>query len=427
MAGSSVDLRAEVDRRRAMSRQLPEGGPWVHRRESALEEAAAGGRPAGPLESVLVAVKELAAVTGLPLGAGNVRRSAGPPSEHDAAIVGRLRSLGAVVLGTVAMHELAFGTTGINDQVGFPLNPARDGAERIPGGSSSGSAVAVADGSCDLAVGSDTGGSVRIPAALCGVVGFKPSRGTYPLDGVLALSPSLDHVGLLARNVDEIAVAHRALVGETGHAVATGPPHRLGVDRAALDAASDEVAAAIDGLLRALSDAGAGVELVDVALPPADLVRDLTTTIMFSEAAAEHRELLAEVDAAASAAGLVGEDVLARLQAGATIAETTRLAALTEARELTAGVEATLATVDAVVGPTVGFTAPTVDEARTDPALPAQLVTYTRLGNLTGLPALTIPVPGSGEGESLPVGLQVLAADNAQALGVGLALQHPPS
>jgi aspartyl-tRNA(Asn)/glutamyl-tRNA(Gln) amidotransferase subunit A len=422
MAGSSVDLRAEVERRRAVARPLDEGGPWVHWRESALAEAAPGGRPAGPLESVLVAIKELAAVAGLPLGAGNQRRSAGPPSEHDAAIVGRLRGQGAVILGTVAMHELAFGTTGINDEVGFPLNPAgAPGEARIPGGSSSGSAVAVADGSCDLAVGSDTGGSIRIPAALCGVVGFKPSRGTYPLDGVLALSPSLDHVGLLARTVAEIAVAHQALVGETGHAVATGSPHRLGVDRAALEASTDDVTAAIDGLLRVLSDSG--VELVDVALPSFELVRDLTTTIMFSEAAVEHRELLAEVDAAGTAEGLVGDDVLARLQTGATITGTDRLAALAEAKELTAGVGATLATVDAVVGPTVRFTAPTVDEARTDPDLLAQLVTYTRLGNLTGLPALSLPVPVPGADDGLPVGVQVLAATNAQALGVGLALQ----
>jgi Asp-tRNA(Asn)/Glu-tRNA(Gln) amidotransferase A subunit family amidase len=420
MVGSSVDLSGEVERRRALARPLAEGGPWVRWRDEAVDEARSGGRPAGPLESVLVAVKDLVAVAGLPLGAGNRALGEGPPSPADAAIVDRLRALGAVILGTVALHELAFGLTGINDQVGFPTNPADHGVERIPGGSSSGSAVAVADGSCDLAIGTDTGGSVRVPAALCGVVGLKPRHGLYPTHGVYPLSPSLDHLGLLARTVEDVAAAHQALVGEA----ATPPPvplGRLGVDRAALEAATPVVADTVDRVLRRLADAG--VDLVDVAWPDAIRSREVSTTIMFAEAAEANRGLLDRADAGDE--GFISADVLARLRHGATIGDTERRAAVAEGRAITAEVQATLATVDSVVGPTVAVTAPTVAQARLDPNLPMLLVTNTRLANLTGLPALSVPVPS--DSSNLPVGLQVMAATEGQALGVGLAVQGLPA
>ena len=414
MPSSLVDLTADVERRRSLARALADGGPWVRWRDAARAEAAPGGRPAGPFERTLVAVKDLIAVAGLPLGAGTRARAAAPAETDDAEVVARLRAAGAVVLGTVALHELAFGTTGINDQVGFPVNPADADTDRIPGGSSSGSAVAVADGSCDLALGTDTGGSVRIPAALCGVVGFKPARGSYPLDGVLPLSPSLDHVGLLARTLAPVVTAHQVLAG-----AGAGAGAGASVD-ASVDAGLTIQRIGVDRVLRMLADGGA--ELVDVAWPDPDRVREVSTTVMFAEAAEVHRALLAE------AGSLVGTDVVERLRRGAAIDGASLAAATTEASAITAEVHAALARVDAVVGPTVPVTAPTVAEARADAALPALLVSNTRLANVAGAPALSLPVPPrNGAGTDLPTGLQVIAASDRQTLGIGLALQRLPA
>jgi aspartyl-tRNA(Asn)/glutamyl-tRNA(Gln) amidotransferase subunit A len=409
---SEIDLSAALERATATRRFPGEGGPWVGVRPAARADAAPGGRPAGPLEGAIVGVKDLVAVAGLPLGAGSRTRAAAPPEPRDAAVVAALRAAGAVVAGTVALHELAFGVSGVNDEVGFPPNPHDAG--RVPGGSSSGSAVAVADGSCDLAVGTDTGGSVRIPAALCGVVGFKPARGRYPLDGVLPLAPSLDQVGLLARSVAGIATAHHAL---TGDALATPPGGvaglRIGVERAGVDAADVEVAGAIEAALGAL--AGAGCELVDVAWPDRDEVFEVTTTVMFAEAAAVHRALIA-----GPWADLLGAPVAERLRAGAAIGEGDYRAARAAADRLRVRARAVLDIVDAVVGPTVPIVAPTIEAARRDQALPRRLVAETRLANVAGVAALSLPLPVPAG--RLPVGLQVTAASDGRALAAGSAL-----
>lgn len=320
-------------------------------------------------------------------------------------MVARLRVAGACVAGTVALHEIAFGVTGVNDQVGFPPHPADE--QRAPGGSSSGSAVAVAQGSCDLAVGTDTGGSVRIPAALCGVVGFKPARGSYPTEGVLPLSPSLDHVGLLARWVDHIAGAHAAL---TGVAVRPELPARLGVDRRAVETASDPVRSAVEHALEAL--AARGCELVDVSWPDPDGMREVSTTVMWAEAAVTNQPLLDECP------HLLGADILARLMTGASITSSAYDEAVRAADAVAAAVWATLGTVDGVVSPTVPLVAPTIDAARADDTVPARLVSNTRLANLAGAPALSLPLPVA----DLPVGLQVMAATDTGLLGLGLSL-----
>ena len=145
-----------------------------------------------------------------------------------------------MVLGSVALHELAFGATGIN-ALGTPDNPRLPG--HIPGGSSSGSGVAVADGSARLTLGTDTGGSTRVPAALCAVVGFKPSHGTYSVEGLLPLAPSMDHVGLMAANVDDVARAHAVLAAPDG---AHGGGRTLGLIRRQVEDADPEVGVAID-------------------------------------------------------------------------------------------------------------------------------------------------------------------------------------
>jgi Asp-tRNA(Asn)/Glu-tRNA(Gln) amidotransferase A subunit family amidase len=412
---ATADLTARLARDAARRRPVAEGGAWVRECPDAVTAAGPGGRPAGPLDRVVVAVKDLVAVAGLPLGAGSRVRADAPPEPADAPVVAALRRAGAVVAGTVALHELAFGVTGINDEVGFPPLPRgrRDPGDpaRIPGGSSSGSAVAVADGTCDLAVGTDTGGSVRIPAALCGVVGFKPAA-PYPLAGVLPLAPTLDQVGFLAPSVAGVAAAHTAVTGEPPPPDRPRAGLRLGVEAGALAAADDPVATAVDAALRRL--AAAGCELVDVAgWPDRSEILDVSTTIMFAEAAAVHRALLA-----GPAAALVGAPVAERFRVGAAIAEADYRRARSAGAGLAAQVRRALGAVDAVVGPTVPVVAPAVEAARTDDALPRRLVAETRLANVARLPVLTVPVPTDG----LPVGLQVTAASDAAALAVGAAV-----
>ena len=378
--------------------------PWVARAPAA---PAGGGRRAGPLAGTVLAVKDLVAVAGLPLRAGSRTRADAPPEPRDAAVVARLRAAGAAVAGTVALHELAFGVSGVNDEVGFPPHPL-DPA-RVPGGSSSGSAVAVALGEADLAIGTDTGGSVRIPAALCGVIGFKPGRGSYPLDGVQPLSPTLDHVGLLARRLAVVVAAHRALTGE---AVPGPPPRlRLGVDRAGLADAGGTIAGAVEAMLRRLagSGVGVGVELVDADWPDRTEVLDASTTIMFREAADVHRDVLA-----GPRADLLGAAVRERLESGAAITAAAYDDARAAAGRIEAHVREVLTTVDAVVGPAVPITAPTIEAARSDPGLARRLVADTRLANLTGTPAITVPL----HHHPLPAGLQITGRTDGETLAI---------
>jgi aspartyl-tRNA(Asn)/glutamyl-tRNA(Gln) amidotransferase subunit A len=394
---------------------LADGGPWVRFAPTAPTEAVPGGRPSGPLDGMIVAVKDIVAVAGLPTLAGSLTRAESPPVERDAAVVAALRQAGAVVAGTVAVHELAFGVTGVNHRVGFPRHPTHP--ECIPGGSSSGSAVAVGLHACDLAVGTDTGGSVRIPAALCGVTGFKPSRGRYPMDGVLPLAPTLDNLGFLAERPDTVALAHRVMTHE---AVQPRVPSRVGVDRDALEAASGPVQAAVDGTLRELRDAGC--HLVDVRWPDvaqATPVMEMSTTILFAEAAATYHDLLGS-----SALQMIGADVANRLETGAAIGDDKLQAARAEQARIEDAVRAMLGTVDVVAGPTVPVVAPTVEAARDDASLPQTLVSNTRLANVTGVPALSLPVLRPN---GPPAGFQLMAASDEQVLSYGIGIAHAAS
>ncbi|MCI0575206.1 MAG: amidase [Chloroflexi bacterium] len=389
----------------AKARLASEGGAYITI-DAQGARTAARRQPAGPLAGVPFAVKDLVAVAGQPLRAGSAVRQEASPEPEDAPVVAALRQAGAIFIGTTALHEFAFGVTGINDHTGTPLNP-HDPA-RIPGGSSSGSAVAVAEGSAWIAVGTDTGGSVRIPAALCGVVGFKPAQGAYPMQGVFPLSPTLDHVGFLARSVAEIERIHQLF----GPAVPDEiRPRRLGLLREELEQSEPAVQRRFDDLLQRLAKVQCAI--VEVDWPGSAEILTTSTAIMFAEAAAVHRSELQRD------ASRYGADVQARLRQGVAIPAVEYIAALQSREQLRAHVLATLANVDGVVGPTVGLVAPTIVEAR-DPAVGGRLVAFTRLANVVGLPALSLPIPGDG----LPVGLQVMAAGEAQLLGIGAFLER---
>ncbi len=248
----------------------------------------------GPLDGTIVSIKYLFDVAGDPTRAGSKILADAPPAAVDAPAIHRLRAAGCVIVAKTNMAEFAFTGIGLNPHYGTPGNPA-DRA-RIPGGSSSGAAVAVADRMCEIAIGSDTGGSVRVPAALCGVVGFKPSKRRVPTEGAFPLSYTLDSIGPLARSVAECAAADAAMAGEEAAAlepqaleglrigIAQGLPLR-GIDQA--------VASRLFEAVNEISHAG--VQLSPELFPEFDDMARANArgSIAVAEAYAIHRERLA--------------------------------------------------------------------------------------------------------------------------------------
>jgi len=241
-------------------------------------DAALARGDAGPLAGVPLAVKDLFAVRGVVRGNGSTVFAGDPPAAADATAVARLRAAGAVILGTTHMHELAFGPTGVNRALGTPANPWAEG--RVPGGSSSGSGAAVAARLVPAALGTDTGGSIRVPASFCGISGLKPTYGRVSRAGATPLAWTLDHVGPMARSAEDVALLLQALAGhDPADATSARVPvpdygaaldrfrrgARLGVPRHfCLEAVDAEVARAFEAALVELRAAGASVTEVEL-------------------------------------------------------------------------------------------------------------------------------------------------------------------
>lgn len=264
-----------------------------------LAQACDGLRAAGlqrsPLEGLPVSVKDLFDVAGTVTTAGSAVLRDAPPATADAGAVQRLLAAGAVLVGKTNMTEFAYSGLGINPHYGTPANPWQRHAQRIPGGSSSGAAVAVADGLCIASVGSDTGGSARIPAALCGITGFKPTARRMPGTGLVPLSPTLDAVGVLAADVAGCAAMDAVLAGCPGQVrTARLAQARFAVPTTLVQGGLDtDVAAAFQRALQRLTDAGA--ELVELAVPEFDELAAINAAGGFSaaESWAWHADLVA--------------------------------------------------------------------------------------------------------------------------------------
>ncbi|QFU92841.1 amidase [Amycolatopsis sp. YIM 10] len=354
-------------------------------------DRSATARADGPLAGIPVLVKEIIEVGGLPFRCGS-EVFADRIGAADAEIVARVRAAGGVVFGLTHSHEFAYGCTGTANRAGPCRNP--HDPSRIAGGSSSGSAAAVAAGIAGLALGTDTAGSVRVPASLCGVVGAKPSRGLLPADGVFPLSRSLDHVGVFTGSVADARYAVEVL-GRVSLPALTGSP-RLGVVE--VDA-SPAVTAAFDECLGVLEAAGARLTRVDFDW---DEINRTAVDLQGPEAAAVHAELLSE---------RYQPDVRDRLRAAAEVPGWRYVLARERVRPLTDAVERVLSEMDGVVLPAVPMRAtPIGDESVREP-----LLRYNRLANLTGFPALSLPMPVRG---GLPAGMQVLGTDDARVFGV---------
>jgi aspartyl-tRNA(Asn)/glutamyl-tRNA(Gln) amidotransferase subunit A len=247
----------------------------------------------GPLGGIPVSVKDLCDVAGSITTAGSKVLASNLPALYDAPVVARIRAAGAVILGTNNMTEFAMGGVGINPHYGTPLNPWDRVNGRIPGGSSSGGAVAVADGMVNVALGSDTAGSIQMPAAFCGIVGFKPTARRVPMAGTIPLAPSLDSLGPLARSVADCARFDAVIAGEPDESLVSIELYglRFAVPQAlVLDDLEAPVAQAFSSTLSRLSSAG--VEIVEIPLVELRELPALSFSVI--EGYAWHRKLLEE-------------------------------------------------------------------------------------------------------------------------------------
>ncbi|HEY1622066.1 MAG TPA: amidase family protein, partial [Streptosporangiaceae bacterium] len=367
------------------------------------------GSPARPLAGQPVAVKDIVAVAGVPTGCGSPA-SDPAPAPADAVLVTRLRAAGAEIFATTQCLEYAAGFA--HPLVGDTRNP-RD-PSRTSGGSSGGSAALVAAGICGLSIGTDTGGSIRIPAAYCGVVGLKPSYGLIPLDGVFPLAPSCDHAGTLTATVAGAALLLPVLAGPVltstvlpGRPAPTGPV-TAGVLGAQLadPSVTPQVRAALDRALGTLEDAGWRLRTVTpVWAEDPERWEHALTVIVAREAWGVHRD----ADTGRYAAG-----TRALLALGAGVTDARYAEALAERDRLTALVRDSLAGLDVLAGPAVGFTAPEQDPpfGVGDDSAEGR---FTGPYNLSGHPAIALPVPAPG----LPVSLQLAGHRNGD-----LALLH---
>ena len=375
----------------------------------AAEGEIAAGRYRGPLHGIPVAVKDLFVTKGIRTTAGSRILATWIP-EEDATVVRKLRAAGAVLLGKLGLHEFAYGISSVNPHFGDVHNPWD--TTKIPGGSSGGSAVAVVAGEAYAALGSDTGGSIRIPAALCGCVGLKPTYGRASLFGAVPLAWSLDHPGPLARTVRDVAIATQAISGydprDPISADRAVPDLLAGIERSArglrvgvpTDHVWEECDAAIARAVRAAIEtlARAGADVREIRWPRAAEYANAASAILGIEARAYHE------GAFPGRAAEYGPLVRARLASQGDVDADTYARSMRLLLEARAGAaDRDLDGVDVLAMPTVPTRAWTIEEAK-EIGRPSEWTRVTRIFDLTGQPAISVPCGTDPDG--LPVGLQ---------------------
>ena len=373
------------------------------------------GRYRGPLHGIPVGLKDL-------FNTGGVRTTSGSriydnyiPAQ-DCTVAARFRTAGAILLGKLNMHQFAYGPTGENPDYGHMHNPWD--TERVSGGSSGGSGSAAAAGQCTITTGSDTGGSIRIPAALCGIVGLKPTYGRVSRHGLTPLAWSMDHPGPMVRTVEDAAITMNVIAGHDPNDVASAnlpvPDYtaaltgeirglRVGVPRQYMEAPLDpEVRQAVNGALEQMETMGA--EVVEVEFPEFNDAAAISTTMLMAEATACFRDLLA------SDGSRLYEPVRLRLEAGLFISAADYLRAQQGRAVFDLAARRLLEDVDLLAGPTEPVTAPPLLQQQVlageqEIGTVAALTQYTRPYNITGFPAISVPCGFSTDG--MPIGLQL--------------------
>ena len=398
-----------------------------HEAARAAAEASDRMRAAGivpsPMAGIPVSVKDLCDIAGETTLAGSVALKQQPPAEKDATAVARLRAAGAVIVGTTNMVEFALGGLGLNPHYGTPRNPWDRETGRVPGGSSSGAAVSVTDGMAAAALGTDTAGSVRMPAAACGLTGFKPTARRTPTDGMVPLSTTLDSVGPLAPTVDCCAQLDAVFAGETPQAQPEVPLAglRLAVPQTlVLDDLDETVAPTFAAALTRLSDAGARItefpfsELGDIP----KILR--TASIPIVEGFAWHRDLLEK------AGDQYDPIIAARFRSGAEVSAADYIDMMNARDDLIVRAAATTAPFDAVVMPTLALVAPPIADLEADEELwrttNALIIRNTSVANFLDRCALTLPCHQPGDA---PVGLTLMGETmgDHRLLAIGKAVE----
>jgi len=385
----------------------------------AMDLLRAAGSDLGPLMGLPIALKDLFAVDGMPSTAGSlvdVADLVGPEGDF----IKRLRRAGCVILGKTKTVEYAFGAVGKNAVRGTPQNPWDPDVARTPGGSSSGSAVAVAAGLCPLAFGSDTGGSVRIPGALCGVFGLKTTVGLWPTDGIFPLSPTFDSIGLLTRSAVDAALAFAALQEEPVVEPAPVSELKVGIPRSYLyDGLDAEVSKCVEEATARLVDAGATLVRREMSY-----VREREG--LFGPVLAIELLTSLSPERFAETKAIMDPVVAARTEAGLRVAAVDYLRMIRRHKALVPLAEADMAGIDAWLTPTSAVL-PVPLEAIADPkdelVLAGTITRNTQPMNLFGQCGTTTPV--NGLGASLPVGLQVTCRpfEERRALAIARAIE----
>ena len=393
----------------ALNAFLTVTGDAARARARALDRELADGIDRGPLHGIPIAHKDCFATKGVRTTGGSKILARRVP-DHDAEAVAQLERAGAVMLGKTNLHELCYGITSNNPHFGAVHNPWN--LERIPGGSSGGSAAAVADGMVFAATGTDTGGSIRLPASFCGVVGLKPTYGRLSRRGVMPLGLTLDHVGPIARTVRDTAACFYAMAAAQPplldrpadvNSLRIGVPANFFFDR--LD---PEITASIRQAVQTM--AGLGARVMEVHLPDMEALNAIGRLVLSAEAASVWKRYL---DRPGFGKDAFGEDVFAALERGCLVPATEYLDAQRRRRKLSKKLAKVWTEIDCLLCPATPTTAPRIGDAviRIGGVEEDVRIGSTRLVrpfNVLGWPALAMPCGFSEEG--LPIGLQLVAA-----------------
>ena len=397
----------------------------AEKRASEMDAELTHGIDRGPLHGIPIAYKDLVFTKGVRTTAGSKIYADFVP-DHDARIVEQFNAAGAVSVGKTGLHEFAYGITSTNPHYGAVRNPWD--AEAIPGGSSGGSGAAVVAGMAFMAIGTDTGGSIRIPAAFCGCAGLKPTYGRVSKEGVFPLGFTLDHIGPLAMTVRDCAITFEAIstareVVPAAH-VDSLKGMRIGIpENGFFDRAWPEVKESVKSLTRSAESMGANV--VSVRLPDLEQLNAIARLILLAEATAAHANTVAQRE-------LYGADVLALLDQGRLISASDYINAQRLRRKITASFNAVWKHADCLIVPGTPTSAPKIGQTQIEiegVADDVRLVT-TRLMrgiNVLGWPALSLPSGFAHNG--LPIGVQILGRANAEKtiLAIGAALEDATS
>ncbi len=420
---SPVDLvrgcLAQIDARPAVNAFITRLDAVALAEAKRCEEEIAAGRYRGPLHGMPIAVKDLIDVAGTPTTSGSAVPQRHPAA--DAPVIARLRDAGAIIIGKTNLHEFAFGTTSEESAFGPVRNPLDE--SRSAGGSSGGSAAALVAGMCFGALGTDTGGSIRIPSAACGTVGLKPTFGEIPCDGVVPLSTTLDHVGPMTRSVEDAALMFDALAGRQPRPLTPAAGRlRIGVAAGYLDQRIEP--GARDALARARAAFAAGGHRLDaIEIDHAAWTPHAYLSIVLAEASRYHAANLERYASGYS------PGVRIRLEMGRYVLAEDYIRALRLREALRTAVDEALADIDALILPALPIPAPvlgaiTVAIDGVAEPVRAAMLRLTQLFNISGHPAVALPAANAVDG--LPRGLQLVGrrGHTARLLAVAAALSR---